>query len=458
MEEHNLQNQKLTKNERSKLYRENNKEKVRQYRNEYYHKNKEKINEQNKANYKKHIEKRKAAKKIYKQKNIEKHKQQQKKYREDNKEKLLDINKEYYQKNKERILKEQKEYRDNNKELLSEQRKQRKLAKGPLAQRPYITPKEYTEEEIQELVRQYKNQTEKYWCPLTNKVYTTHGIWTGMFGTRMTKPCANRFMFLLQEPHYSAYSGKQLTEEEFSYSETYKGWTGFKKYTMEEIQQKVWTKLRDYSFAKTPEHRKKLSELGKKFNETEKGAQRREEKSKRMLEFYQTEEGKRQKVETNKKSSVTMKTLIAEGKFTPPITNTWTHWSAQIEFEDGTIKKFRSSWEACFYYSNRHLVYENIRVKENDKTYVSDFVDEQTNVMYEIKPRSRYNIEIDKMTSLQNYCLKNGLKFIWLNESNILDYIDVEKIAKDEKNKEQFLKMVKDPTMRKIYESKYAKN
>jgi hypothetical protein len=381
-----------------------------------------------------------------------------KRYREENKESVAAGNKAYYEKNKERISREEKEYRDANKELLSEQRKQKRLAKGPLAQRPYITPREYTEEEIQELIRQYKNQPEKFWCPLTNKVYATHGIWTGIFGSRMIKPCVNRFMFLLQEPHYSAYSGKQLTEDEFSYSETYKGWTGFKKYTLEEIEQRVWTKLMDYSFTKTPERGKKISDSNKKFNQTEKGVQRRKENSKRMLEFYQTEEGKKKKIEASKKSSATMKQLIAEGKYTPTITNTWTHWSAKIEFEDGTVKKFRSSWEACFYYSNQHLAYESIRVKEVDRTYVSDFVDEQANIMYEIKPRNRYNVEIDKMTSLQNYCTNNGLKFIWLNEGNILDYIDVEKIAKDEKNKEQFLKMLKDPTMKKIYESKCAKN
>jgi len=265
-------------------------------------------------------------------------------------------------------------------------------------------------------------------------------------------------MFLIQEPHYSKYSGKQLTEDEFSYTSKYKGWTGFKKYTLEEIDQRVWTKLMDYSFTKTPEHRKKLSERGKAFNKTEKGAQRREEKSKRLREFYQTEEGKKQRDKISKKSSITMKRLIAEGKFTPPITNTWTHWSAQIEHEDGTVRKFRSSWEACFYYSNRHMAYETIRVKEANRAYVSDFVDEQANVMYEIKPRNRYNVEIDKMTALQNYCLKNGIKFIWLNESNILSYIDVEKLSKDEKNKDQFFKMLKDPTMRKIYESKYVKN
>ena len=456
MEEQN--NQKLTKTEQNRLYRQNNKEHIKQYRNEYYHKNKEKIKQQNEANYQKHIEKRKAARKTYREKNSEKRKQHSKEYRENNKEKLLIGYKEYYQNNKERLLKQCKEHRAANKELIAEQRRQKRLAKGPVAQRPYIKPRKYTEEEIQELVKQYKNQSEKFWCPLTNKTYKTHGIWVGMFGTRMTKMCANRFMFLLQEPHYSKYSGKQLTEAEFSYSETYKGWTGFKKYTLEEIEQRVWTKLIDYSFAKTPEYRKQLSERGKTFNQTEKGAQRRQEKSKRMLEFYQTEEGKKQKAETSKKCSASMKKLIEEGKFTPPITNTWTHWEAQIILEDGTTKRFRSSWEACFYYSNSHMLYENIRVKENGRSYVSDFFDEKTNTMYEIKPRNRYNIEIDKMTALQNYCMQNSIKFIWLNETNILNYIEVEKLAKDEKNIEQFRKMIKDPTMKKIYESNHTKN
>ena len=153
-----------------------------------------------------------------------------------------------------------------------------------------------------------------------------------------------------------------------------------------------------------------------------------------------------------------MKKLIEEGKVTPPITNTWTHWESKIKLDCGTIRKFRSSWEACFYYSNKHMLYENIRVKENTRTYVSDFFDEGTRTMYEIKPRNRYNIEIDKMNALQNYCLNNNIKFIWINETNILDYIDVDILIKDSNNVEQFNKLIQDQTIKRIYDDNYAKN
>jgi len=449
---------KLSKNERSKKFRLENKEHCAQYRREYYQKNKEKIKQQSKELRQKNIESHRERARIYRRKNLEKNKIRSREYRETHKEEILEKNREYYRKNKEILSKKNKEYREKNKEIISQRNKQLRLFKKINKPTIRIVPRDFSEEEIQNLLNQYKSQNEKFWCPLTNKVYKSNGIWVGAFKAKMSRISLNRFMFLLQEPHYSAYSGKLLTEEEFSYTSSYKGWVGFKKYTLEEIKQRVWIHLTDRSAFRTPEHRKKLSEVGKKFNQSEKGIQRRQEKSKKMLDFYKTEEGKKHKMECSKKSSISMKKTIEEGRFTPPITNTWTHWDSKIKFEDGTIIRFRSSWEACFYYSNRHMVYETIRVKGENKTYVSDFFDESTNTMYELKPRNRYNIEIDKMMCLQNYCKETGIKFIWINETNILDYIDVDKILKDEDNIEQFNKMIKDATIKKIYHDKYFKN
>jgi hypothetical protein len=373
----------------------------------------------------------------------EKNKIRFKNFRLNNREYCLKKDREYFQKNKERILKQNKEYREKNKLVISDRNKLKRLKKRNGIPYSKPKPKEYNEEEILDFINQYKNQKEKFWCPLTNKVYKTQGIWVGAFASKMIKSCINRFMFLIQEPHYSAYSGLRLTEDEFSYSETYKGWTGFKKYTLKEIEQRVWVKLTDKSIFKTIEHKKKLSEAGKLFNQTELGLQRRQEKSQKMSSFYQTEDGKTQKIECSKKLSITMKKLIEDGKFTPPITNTWTHWDAKIKLEDGSIKKFRSSWEACFFYSNRHMLYENVRIKSMGKIYVNDFFDEATNTMFEIKPRNRYNIEIDKMKALQDYCKENRIKFVWINEKNILKYIDVDNLQKDEDNVGQFNKMIK---------------
>ena len=65
-----------------KRYREQNKEKIAEYKREYYQENKEKI----------------------------------KKYREENKEKLAEYKREYYQENKEKIAGKNKKYREENKE------------------------------------------------------------------------------------------------------------------------------------------------------------------------------------------------------------------------------------------------------------------------------------------------------------------------------------------------------
>jgi hypothetical protein len=146
-------------------------------------------------------------------------------------------------------------------------------------------------------------------------------------------------------------------------------------------------------------------------------------KSKRMQEYYATKVGREEKVKASFKQSATMKQLISDGKFTPCITNTWTHWKACIVI-DGTKRHFRSSWEACFWLCNQHCDYETIRVSSGDRVFVSDFFDKNTKTMYEIKPRNRYNIEIKKMTTLQNYCKQKNIRFIWVNENNIKKYIN----------------------------------
>jgi hypothetical protein len=255
------------------------------------------------------------------------------------------------------------------------------------------------------------------------------------------------------------FSGIQLTEEEFSYSETYKGWPGFKKYTIKEQKERVWTKLADRSIFSTKEFREQNSKRLKDFYQTDKGVKVRNIKSKKMLSFYKTENGRRIKDKSNLKQSRIMKEKIKNGSFTPTITNTWTHWDAKIVDKDGKTIQFRSSWEACFYYSNKHLKYENIRVKgKNGKIYINDFYDENSNILYEIKPRDRYNIEIDKITTLQNYCFIKNIKFVWINENNILDYIDIKRICNDTQNVEQFLKMLKNKTIKQIYDSNHTQN
>ena len=287
--------------------------------------------------------------------------------------------------------------------------------------------KEYTREYIESLVDSYKHNKCKLYNPLTGKKYKDYKQWFTNIVFWMDKPSANYFFYLLEPPHYSQYSGIPLTEESFSYSDTYKGWKGWKKYTPREIEQRVWMKLRNYK--KTESEKKRIKESLIEYNQSDKGVSQRRCKSKRMKSFYNTVEGQQHKRNCSKKSSKTLKRRIANGEITPNITNTWTHWNAKIILDNGAERKFRSSWEACFWYCNQHCKYENIRVKTEKKVYVSDFYDETTNTLYEIKPRNRYNIEIDKMVSLQNYCDEHGIAFRWINEENILQYIDESKFT-----------------------------
>ena len=92
-----------------KEYRENNKEKIKEYRKEYKKYNKEKIKEHNKKYY---------------EKIKEYHKEYFKEYRKNNKEKIKEYKKEYLENNKEKIKYYFKEYRENNKELIKEKRKE----------------------------------------------------------------------------------------------------------------------------------------------------------------------------------------------------------------------------------------------------------------------------------------------------------------------------------------------
>lgn len=151
--------------------------------------------------------------------------------------------------------------------------------------------------------------------------------------------------------------------------------------------------------------------------------------SKKMKKYFQTEEGKKSILLRSKKNSDTMKRKIANGEFTPHITNTRTHWDAKIILEDATVRKFRSSWEAVFWNSNKHLEFELLRIPWIDlnninHSYIVDFYDASKNIIYEVKPKSTWSAQDVKMQQVIEYCLINNIKFIWINEDNILSFID----------------------------------
>lgn len=177
---------------------------------------------------------------------------------------------------------------------------------------------------------------------------------------------------------------------------------------------------------------KKISQSKLKFFQTEKGKEVAKQVGKKNAIntklFNNSDYGKVVRKKAISKQSKTMKRKIANGEFTPPITNTFTHWDAFID-----DKKFRSSWEACFWYSNQHLLYESkecrTKIQSNDRVYVGDFFDVENKILYEIKPKSFFLKQSKKIDSLINHCKENNYKFVWINEFNIMDYIKSEEFS-----------------------------
>ena len=93
-----------------KEYRDDNKEKIKEWQKEYYENNKEAIAERSKE---------------YRENNKEQITEKHKEWCENNKEQIAKKWKEYYEKNKEQIAEYKKEYRDNNKEQLAEKQKEK---------------------------------------------------------------------------------------------------------------------------------------------------------------------------------------------------------------------------------------------------------------------------------------------------------------------------------------------
>jgi len=134
-----------------------------------------------------------------------------------------------------------------------------------------------------------------------------------------------------------------------------------------------------------------------------------------------------------KKSSDSQKKNILDGTFSPQ-NNYRTKRRIDIPFNNKTYY-FRSSWEVCFFISNPKLEYESIRIQyvtENErKIYIPDFIDLENKILYELKPKRQYIAQIDKMDGAIKWCLENDYKFIWVNESNLINFINPEVCMSD---------------------------
>ncbi len=299
--------------------------------------------------------------------------------------------------------------------------------------------KQYSFQQINDLVEKYNNFP-KYKSLFSGKLFDSEYKWRNDIIRHLDIDSCNRFFWLIEPiTNNCKYCGTMLTHNEYSYGARKFGFKGFKKYCLKCESKGVWRK-----YNRTKEQRNNISNGLISWSKTKEGKKYYKERGKKnsifMKKFSSSKEGRRIINESKKKISKSLKKKIKDGKFTPNITNSWTHWDAKIKI-GGQIKRFRSSWEACFAICHPNFKYELLRIPYNGKTYIGDFYDEKNKILYELKPRTTYNTQVEKITEIIKYCRKNRIKFVWVNENNILKYIDSLKIKGY--NRKQYNKMIK---------------
>lgn len=295
--------------------------------------------------------------------------------------------------------------------------------------------------EIDMLVLKHKT-LEKYTSLFSDKIFDSENKWKNDVIRNLDTQSCNKFFWSIEPiQNLCKCCGKILGVDEYSYGARSLGFKGFQTYCIKCQGQSKWISLRDNTTIS-----KKISKTLTKWAKTVDGklffSKKGKHNSKKLKLYFQTEGGRKQIDRVAKYQSILMKEKIKRGEFTPHISNSWTHWDAKVKI-DGKVRKFRSSWEACFAVCNPHLKYEVIRIpyQNNTRIYIGDFYDDVNRVLYEIKPISTYNIQINKLTDAIQYCLDNKIKFIWINENNILQYVNILKF--DQFNILQYNKMMK---------------
>lgn len=142
------------------------------------------------------------------------------------------------------------------------------------------------------------------------------------------------------------------------------------------------------------------------------------------------------KPEERKKRSERMKKAIEEGRFTPCITNTRTHFTTEING-----KKFRSSFEGIFYlffniWQGFNYKFESLRIpyvdsKNKKRIYIVDFINYDTKEVIEIKPKCHKD---DKDVRLKEKAL-----IIWAKENDF-----IYKMLNEDDIKSLYYKMIKE--------------
>jgi len=304
----------------------------------------------------------------------------------------------------------------------------------------YSHRKVFTDAEIQQLYEKYISSGNRLESLFSDKLCKTDKAWLNDLSRHMDKESRLRFTVLLRDRCCNACNIKiglsNLTRSSATIGTYCKSCT----------DKRVWARSEHIGDDKLKQRGKKITNAKLAHYSSDKGDITKTiigaKNSIKMKAWYSTAAGLEQIERSRVRNSKIMKDKIRNGEFTPRITNTWTHWTATA-IVNGKSHKFRSSWEACFWICNQHLSYETLRIpyeKNGEQhTYIADFHDIITNTLYEIKPRSSFNDQIDKMTCIINHCIKVGIKFVWINEDNIWQWIDESMI--DEVNKPQLDKL-----------------
>lgn len=122
-----------------------------------------------------------------------------------------------------------------------------------------------------------------------------------------------------------------------------------------------------------------------------------------------------------------IKLRIAEGTFTPCVTNSWA--KSRCIF-NGT--PYRSSFELMFKLIHKDTVeYETTRIKyyfENSwRNYIVDFTDHSEKILYEIKPTSELLDEkvLAKHKAADAWCVVNGYSYVFITEKYLTSNLDI---------------------------------
>lgn len=282
--------------------------------------------------------------------------------------------------------------------------------------------KKLSDLEVNKLVLKYKN-SRQYTSLFSDKVFDSENKWRNDVIRHLDVDSCNKFFWSIEPVLPKCITCQRyLTLDQYSYGARELGFKGFKKYCSSCERGGLW---RYYNRSEL--QKKRISRGLKRWAKTIKGQKyykiRGCENSKFMKRFSHTTDGIQIRNAAKIKQSKTMREKIAKGEFTPNITNSWTHWTAKVNIH-GKVKSFRSSWEACFAVCHPNLEYETIRIPYGQKIYIADFYDSNLRILYEIKPIATYNTQVEKISKVILYCLNHNIKFVWINEHNILKYID----------------------------------